>query len=221
MGGGRCFLVVVFVIAGFPAGGSEQKSLSDEAILSRLVGDWCLDRESFGGDVSHDGAIWRFEDNGRYFTSIDSPASWAYSLDNGHIRLENYGVMEVLSIDSTHLVTRIHSTYHFLKNECSPETHAAQRLTAFNALVLGGELEQARRMLADGVDVNGPDKRSTQESTPLMMAVKSGSSEMVAFILGLEPDLSRVNAMGQTALDVAERHGTEEIRGMLRNAYKK
>lgn len=219
----RCRLRYIFPVALFFVASAPQANaagpVSDDVIRSTLPGVWCLNSEAYGEDVSYDGARWRFEDDGEYFTSVDSPAAWKYEIRDGQLILENYGTMSVLELTPQRLVTRIASTYHFTRDTCLPETLAAQKLTELNAVILSGDLDAARKMIDASTDISSADTRTTFQSTPLMMAVKSGSSEMVEYILSLKPDLRRTNGRGQTARDVADQQGTGDIKRIIHAAY--
>lgn len=76
--------------------------------------------------------------------------------------------------------------------------------SALHYAVFAGHAEVVRELLARGADING---RSTNGSTPLMMAAREGREEIATRLLAAGARADLVNDAGEGAADWAMRHG--------------
>ena len=92
------------------------------------------------------------------------------------------------------------------------------KLTELNNAIIKKDLATVKSLVADGVKISQPDTRSSQRSTPLMVAIKYGDLETVKYLLSLKPDLAQTNAMGETALDIAKKSDNPDLPALIQAA---
>lgn len=81
-----------------------------------------------------------------------------------------------------------------------------------------GQLEVAQFLVSKGAKVNA---LSPSETTPLMMAVRSGNDQLIKFLLDNGADLQMRNHEGYSAIDVAELFNKDDIRDGLKLRWEK
>ena len=75
-----------------------------------------------------------------------------------------------------------------------------------------GDLTGVRRLVVQGVDLNGADYDGR---TALHLAASEGQNEIVAYFVRQRADLSPVDRWGNTPLDDAKRAGHREVVRLL------
>lgn len=78
-----------------------------------------------------------------------------------------------------------------------------------------GDIEKAKECLSLGANVNCIDMRYADESTPLLIAVRSQSKCLARFLLDSQADTECINSDGHTPLILATLIGNAEIIDML------
>lgn len=186
-------------------------------IKDHLVGDWCLNKEELGDDVSYSGEIWRFTKSGQYKFGLHSLDS--YTVKEEEIKLANMGTLKVLEIDQDKMVAKVYSTYYFSKNKCSNATLNALKITLVNNAIISNDIDYVKKLIKEGVDISLADSRSSIQSTPLMVAIRSENKEIIELLLMKNPDLTITDYMGRTAFDIAQKSDSKEIRERIEDAY--
>ncbi|MEE9326200.1 MAG: ankyrin repeat domain-containing protein [Cocleimonas sp.] len=186
-------------------------------IKNYLVGEWCLNKEEFQGDISMSGDMWTFTEDGKYkygFHSLDG-----YSVTDDNIKLNNMGTFKVLNINQDIMVAKIYSTYYFSKNSCSKETKEAIKITQVNNAIIQNNIEKVKAFIEEGVNISKADLRSSIQSTPLMVAIRYNNIEIIELLLKQNPDLSVTDYLGRTALDTAKKSDSKIIQDRIKDAY--
>lgn len=191
---------------------------ADDDITELLLGNWCLNTETYDGEITVDGSQWLFTKEGRYrykqaYESVDN-----YRVEGNTIVLDNFGEMKVLSISAREMRTEMGSHYYFTKEICLPLVKDAEHLTRLNNAILKGDIDTVKALVAKGVDVSQADTRSSMRSTPAMVAIKSGQIEILQYILSFKPDLSIIDGSWKTALDHAKKTQNAEIINLVQAA---
>src|SRR5450432_3009226 len=99
----------------------------------------------------------------------------------------------------------MHSTEPVISN--TPDPNRDLRLATIKR-----DLESAGAILASGADINASDSFGW---TPLMIAAKNGSTELVQLLLTSGADPNRENSTGATALYLAVKRGHIDIVELL------
>lgn len=81
-----------------------------------------------------------------------------------------------------------------------------------------GHLEVAQFLIANGASI---DSMNLGNTTPLMMAVQSGNEQLIKFLLDKGADLQLRNALGLTAIDIADIYDKPWISQGLRSRWLK
>ncbi len=96
--------------------------------------------------------------------------------------------------------------------EIPEETKPKTPIKTLNARLLktcrNGSVEDVRSILDEGADINA---RTTNKSTPLMMAAEHGNIDVVKFILGRKPDIDAKNSVGNTALHISAANNHPQV----------
>ena len=85
-------------------------------------------------------------------------------------------------------------------------------------LIIAKDHEAVVELVESGIDIDKPDTRSSQRSTPLMVAARFGDAKTVKYLLSKKPDLALTNDRGYTALEIARKYGNTEIEALLESA---
>ena len=78
--------------------------------------------------------------------------------------------------------------------------------------ISAGDIEQARNIIAKGIDLNANGNRN---STPLQEAASLGKKDMVNFLIDRGADVNGHARMGETALGTAAEYGLQDIAELL------
>ena len=100
-------------------------------------------------------------------------------------------------------------------------THAAepaaqQDVQAFVRAVAQDDVDEVRRLLAEGANPNFQDAGG-MKLTALMLAADSGNRAIVEELLDADANPSTINAEGKTAYDIALQEGNDEVAELLKS----
>lgn len=188
-----------------------------------LAGTWCLDALAMNedGERMPDGTMWTFGEDGSFAFLGGITQKGRYRFEEGRLLIDDVGSHEVVSLSEEEMVLYRISYHFFLRDHCSEETQAAQRITRFVNAAGRGNLEMVKRLLEKGIDIDARDLASVFESTALASAARFGRAEVVAYLLDQGADPTIENALERAPLELAERAGHEAVVALLRGAMTK
>lgn len=193
-------------------------ALAADTLATQVLGKWCMNTEEYAGELSVNGSLFEFLADGTYIAKMPTESKDRYTVEGNTLHLDNFGDLQVLSINKDEMKAKAYSTYHFTRNTCLPIVAEAMKLTELNNAIIKKDLATVKSLVADGVKISQPDTRSSQRSTPLMVAIKYGDLETVKYLLSLKPDLAQTNAMGETALDIAKKSDNPDLPALIQAA---